>query len=152
MKKVQQGFTLIELMIVIAIIGILAAIALPAYQDYTVRAKIQEGVSMSSPLRTQLGILCSEGALSASVTNNTPANAALMGVEDDGSYVGKYTNGVLVDGGSSTTADVTITYVAIGTQVPAAAAVNYAGTCNAVGMSWAVSEEANMPVKYLPKK
>ena len=131
---------------------LLAAIALPAYQDYTVRAKIQEGVSMSSPLRTQLGILCSEGALSASVTNNTPANAALMGVEDDGSYVGKYTNGVLVDNGSATTADVTITYVAIGTQVPAAAAVNYAGTCNAVGMSWAVSEEANMPVKYLPKK
>jgi len=51
MKKVQQGFTLIELMIVIAIIGILAAIALPAYQDYTVRAKVSEGAIAASAVK-----------------------------------------------------------------------------------------------------
>src|SRR5688572_1407567 len=52
MKYVQKGFTLIELMIVVAIIGILAAVALPAYQDYTVRARVSEGMVLGAGMKT----------------------------------------------------------------------------------------------------
>ncbi len=54
MKQIQKGFTLIELMIVVAIIGILAAVALPAYQDYTTRAKVSEGLVLSGGLKTAI--------------------------------------------------------------------------------------------------
>lgn len=69
MKKVQQGFTLIELMIVVAIIGILAAVALPAYQDYTARARVSEVILAASSCRTTITEVSQTGMLPAPVAD-----------------------------------------------------------------------------------
>jgi len=96
MKSVQKGFTLIELMIVVAIIGILAAIAIPAYQDYTVRSQVTEGLNLASDLKAGV-------AESFAQTGTWPANNNSLGITQVKS--GKYVSDVSVNTGS-----ITITY------------------------------------------
>ena len=108
MKTVQKGFTLIELMIVVAIIGILAAIAIPAYQDYTIRAQVSEGLMLAGDYKTGVAEYYAK-------TGTWPVNAAqATGVTTAGNKTGRYVESVGVDTGS-----ITVTY-----GLSASAAIN----------------------------
>ena len=91
-KKIQQGFTLIELMIVVAIIGILAAIAIPAYQDYTIRAQVTEGLNLASAVKTGV-------AETFANTGDWPADLDKAGGDSANPPSGKYVDNITVDQG-----------------------------------------------------
>jgi type IV pilus assembly protein PilA len=73
-KQVQKGFTLIELMIVVAIIGILAAIAIPAYQNYTIRAQVTEGLSLADGWKTGIAEFYAQNGVFPSTSSTRPVS------------------------------------------------------------------------------
>jgi len=142
MQKVQQGFTLIELMIVVAIIGILAAIAIPAYQDYTIKSKVSEGPSLASPAITSVGVMCSEGRFLSATSN------ALAGVATNTAIFGKYVKQVDV---GPTAGQIIITYQTLPELGGASGqTLTYTGTCTSAGTKWTINA-GGIPDKYKPK-
>ncbi len=145
MNRKQQGFTLIELMIVVAIIGILAAIAIPAYQDYTVRAKVGEGINALAPAKLAVSeFYISTGWMPANITS------AAVNATPPGDYVSAV-------GYTYVTADtsfLTVTMQAdIGGDVTAALnmfRLEAEGSGN--GVNWVCAQNTATPIdpKYLP--
>ena len=138
MKK-QQGFTLIELMIVVAIIGILAAIAIPAYQDYTIRAQVSEGLNLA-------------GGAKAAVSEYTmdrgsfPSNNDQAGISAAGDIEGKYVSTVTVTNGNIAVAYGNDAHT---TLTSASAVLNLSPVTNAGSVEW-ICQSTTIADKHLP--
>jgi type IV pilus assembly protein PilA len=134
MKRIYAGFTLIELMIVVAIIGILAAVALPAYQDYTIRSKVSELILQTSSFKT-------------TVTEKAVADGTLVsaGVGLTVSITGKVSGGAVVDTGTISIAGANTT-----TSIGTAVTIILSPVLNAGRVIWTCSTTSPLQHRYVP--
>ena len=151
MKRMQQGFTLIELMIVVAIIGILAAVALPAYQDYTIRARVSEAILATSQCRTAISEVYQTAPAGATIgANNWGCGEATGGITKYVDEIQTDANGVV----TVKTANATELQAAKATSLTLTPATSTGTALTVASIPTQVGQfkcaRVDMPAKYLP--
>ena len=138
----QNGLTVIELMIVVAILGILAAVAMPAWRDYLVRAKVRQATDTAAPHRAALDRACGEGRLDG-------AGHGVLGLAPPEAWSSDYATAIAAAGEGPAAGTVTLTLTGVGGGIEAGSRLVLAGRCEAGRMTWAAGGE-DVPGKYLP--
>ncbi|RZL65303.1 MAG: pilin [Variovorax sp.] len=156
-RNVQKGFTLIELMIVVAIIGILAAVALPAYQDYTVRAKVTEGLSLAGSAKTAVAENAANGAPFASgwVAPSATKNVASLAIDATTGAI-TITYDAAIDGGKTlilspvdgAPTGTALAGTATASTIPTAGSISW--NCKSASSTYGTGAVGTINSKYVP--
>ena len=139
MNRVQQGFTLIEMMIVVAIIGILASMAIPAYQTYLVRAQVSEGLNLTGPLQSAVVEFYNE-------RGNFPADNKAAAALPPANYAGEFVTGIAING-----ATIAITYGNGASAAIAGETVELTAVPGLGSLEWSCASGGVIRESYLPR-